>query len=222
MKFSYEDLRHIEKLRISLPPSASPQAIELADQFNGELDQLQKRLDEFFENIPDFDPLASDMKDLDKIAKDRRVRKFDLWKAVVQLLQSRVAINGSIQEQLNQASTAAEERLRKLQAEYTDRLSETGLSGQALQWSVGHVDIVREASNVAQQQRTIATSMNANENVNLPAGNVARIQAGLVHRFLAWIADLTEFETRPENPDAPREQPQWRINEVHIPATKSE
>jgi len=92
MKFLNEDLRNIDSLRISIPRSASQQAFEQADQFNKELDEIQNMLDEFFIE-PDFDPLQSDLKDLDKIGKDRRVRRFDLCKDLLQLLKNRSDID---------------------------------------------------------------------------------------------------------------------------------
>jgi|GEM_PF-5363732 len=218
MKFSHDDLRNIDSLRISIHSSASPQAFELAGQFNEELAAIQNRLDEFF-IVPDFDPLESDLKALEKIGKDRRFLRFDLIKDILRLLSTRVDIDARIQGHLNQASSDAGTHLKTLHAEYSRRLSESGVSGPALTAAVGSVDKVREAHDAWQQQRGFVGTLSNEGNGNASSGTVARIRGALFERFRSWVAELADIEEKPEDPQRPPKQPDWKAHTVVIPGT---
>jgi len=218
MKFSHDDLRNIDSLRISIHSSASPQAFELAGQFNEELAAIQNRLDEFF-IVPDFDPLESDLKALEKSGKDRRFLRFDLIKDILRLLNIRFDIDATIRRHLNQASSDAATHLKTLHAEYSRRLSESGVSGPALTAAVGSVDKVREAHDALQQQRGFDGSLSNNINGNASSGTVVRIRGAFLERFRSWVAELADIEEKPEGPELQAPQQEWKARTVVIPAT---
>jgi len=218
MKFSYHDLQQIEKLRIGSHSSAPDQVIALADEFNQSLNQIQKAMDEFF-TTPEFDPSDFDPKDVEKIAKERRVLRFSLMNALLELLTARIVAGEIIPQHLHQAATDGLSKFKAIQTEYTKRFSDSGLSGPALTAAVSNVDKVREAHNAMNNQREIITTMIGSENMNLQPAHVVRIQAGFIARFRSWIGELADFESKPVNPELPPPQQDWRSNKVVIPGT---
>ncbi len=212
MKFDYEDVQNIAKLRISLPKTAAAAAVELADQFNEQLDQFQKRMAELFV-VPNIEPLASDMKDLEKLGKAQRALKFELVKSLVQLLEARIAIDEPIQAALTEAASEARKQEKALQAEYTERLTQSGLSGVALSHAVANVDVVSKAREASQTQHGNISALN-NSSETLPSGSVARIHSDITNRFVAWVTELANLESAPTNPQVPRPQPVWRQIEL--------
>ncbi|MEJ7593027.1 MAG: hypothetical protein WKF77_15885 [Planctomycetaceae bacterium] len=212
MKFSFDDMQHFQKLRIVLPTNAAATAVDLASGFNEQLDQLQKRFDEYFTE-PGIETLTTDLKDMEKIGKDRRARKFELVRSFLQCLNARLLINNPIQTALNDALSEARKKLAELQAEFTERFSQSGLSGQALSVAVNNVDQVVKAHEAMERQKHNIGVMSSDHS-HLTAGSVQRIHADMMNRFTSWVAAIADIESRPQNPEGPQVQPVWTRREV--------
>lgn len=214
VKFTYDDLQKIEKLRIHLDRRAAQEAIEIAEQFNAELDQWQQRSAEFFEG-PDVDLLSSELHELEAIADDRRFVRFDLCRHALRLFDTRIEFDANIRHHLKRVTEAAAAAHKETQGNVRTELARVGLSGGRLEVSVNNATPVVEAREAWQLQRSFLNSLST-DGVNMVAASVTRIRDAFLSRFQRWVSELVDFQPMPQNPDPPPEQPHWRTHEPRI------
>ena len=207
MRFTYGDLQNLERLRITMSGAAPPQAIALAEEFNGQLNAVRMRCEELFDD-PEIDLLTIDFKSVEKMFRERQARKLAVMQSVVRLFTSRIEVHSQVQRALAAASDKARQQPDAVKIVAEQRLGDAGLSGPDLQQAIGKANDVREAQQSLDQARGQIPALNAEPNER-PA-SVDRIRTKWSERFLASMAEITGYESRPQSDESQPASPQWQ------------
>lgn len=213
MRLEHTDLKKLGRLQI-IASGFCAAAVTLAESFNERLQDVQRRLDEYFNaELPD--ALTSDLKALDAIAKKRRSDKLALLQEIVLLTADRLEVGKQIREQLEQEiqRTAAEQR--RVIEKTTADLHKAGLT-EGIQAALSKIPAVNEAvENHTHAKRCLPDLMGGGIGANMDSHAIQQFGDDLRQRLVAWVGELAGIEAAPTEPEELRpRQPKVGLREL--------
>jgi hypothetical protein len=212
MNLTVDDIRVIETLRASLPGVASDAAVELASQFNANLDAILKRLEEYLSPAP-VPLLGCDIESLRDLVTEREETALTLQQDIIALIDQRRTLLDRIVAEMDSAKAKSADALARLKDASTSQLESLGLAGDDLKQSVDRLEPVRAATVAHKQLGDVGPDFQR----NCSAEHIAWLRARFVSSLEAWIRTFCNIPTPPavKAPEPP--QASWRHEE--FPAT---
>lgn len=198
MRFSFEDQQDIASLRIDLHQKSHPKAIELADAFNKDLDEFQRRFTSAFVD-PDIDVMFIELEKLKELAHERNGETLQLLRDRVLICQQRAEVHSRIQTYLNASAKSAREELQKVFESLKAEMGHNFSDNLKLEQAVKNTDAWKAAHDIERFHHGNVSSINVGQNV--PVETARRLEKQSFVVLHNWLMSFLERRTREVDPN---------------------
>lgn len=198
MRFSFEDQQDIASLRIDLHRNSHPKAIQLADAFNKDLDEFQRRFTSAVVD-PDIDVMFIELEKLKELAHERDGETLQLLRDRVLICQQRAEVHSRIQTHLNASAKSAGEELQKVFETLKAEMGHNFSDNHKLEQAVRGTDAWKAAHDIERFHHGNVSSINVGQNV--PVETARRLEKQSFVVLHNWLMSFLERRTREVDPN---------------------